>query len=64
MTSRTTIRVSCPVCDGLGETVDDRGIFVVCHGCLGHGYHDETPEPVAPAPEPAVEVWAGEDGAP
>lgn len=40
------MRVACPVCDGKGEIPDDRDVVVVCHGCLGKGYHFEN----APAP--------------
>lgn len=41
------IRVGCPVCDGKGEIEDERGVVVVCHGCVGQGYHYENPH--APA---------------
>lgn len=46
----TLIRIACPVCDGRCEIVDDRGITVVCHGCLGKGYHWEN------APSPACDI--------
>lgn len=43
------IRVPCTVCDALCEIVDERGMTVVCHGCMGHGWKLE--EPAGPACE-------------
>ena len=54
--TRTTVRVACHVCDGAGEVVDERGVRVVCGGCMGHGFKDESPDGpvchVADAPQP------------
>lgn len=49
------IRIACPVCDGRGELRDDREVMVVCHGCLGKGYHFEN------APSPACDVETHEE---
>ena len=35
------IRVPCAVCDALCELVDERGVTVVCYGCLGMGWKFE-----------------------
>ena len=39
-----SIRVPCVDCDGSGEKIDDRGLPVVCDGCLGMTYHDQNPD--------------------
>ena len=49
-----SIRVACTVCEGSGEVVDERGIWVVCGGCMGHGYLDENP-PAPPEPVPQAD---------
>lgn len=38
-----SVRVPCTTCDALCELVDERGITVVCHSCLGMGYKFEEP---------------------
>jgi hypothetical protein len=52
--SRSTIRVACHQCDAAGTVEDDRGIGVVCPGCLGMGFLHEN------APGPACDVQTHE----
>ena len=42
--THSTVRVACHVCDGAGEVVDERGLWVVCGECMGHGFKFENPD--------------------
>ena len=39
----TSVKVPCSVCEGLGETTDERGVVSLCTGCLGQGWKLEDP---------------------
>ena len=51
-----SIRVPCHQCETRGEVEDERGLMVVCPGCLGQCWLDETPQPVEPHPDPMAAV--------